>query len=57
MINQESILKKWYNLYSEKNEETLEIDEILLDDLNTPGFIAKIHELYNAAVKGDDKKS
>ncbi len=56
LINQESILKKWYNLYSEKNEETLEIDEILLDDLNTPGFIAKIHELYNAAVKGDDKK-
>ena len=36
--------------------KTLEIDEILLDDLNTPGFIAKIHELYNAAVKGDDKK-
>ena len=30
LINQESILKKWYNLYSEKNEETLEIDEILL---------------------------
>ena len=56
LINQESILKKWYNLYSEKNEEISEIDEILLDDLNTPGFIAKIHELYNTAVKGDDKK-
>ena len=30
--------------------------DILLDDLNTPGFIAKIHELYNAAIKGDEKK-
>ena len=28
----------------------------MLDDLNTPGFIAKIHELYNAANKGDNKK-
>jgi cysteinyl-tRNA synthetase len=29
--------------------------ESLLDDLNTPGFIAKIHELYNNANKGDTK--
>ena len=27
----------------------------MLDDLNTPGFIAKIHELYNSASKGDDQ--
>jgi cysteinyl-tRNA synthetase len=27
----------------------------LLDDINTPGFIAKIHELYNKSQKGDDK--
>ena len=43
------------------NRELLEkalkkIDEILLDDLNTPGFIAKIHELYNDASKGDKEK-
>jgi len=31
-----------------------EID-MLLDDLNTPGFIAKIHELYANANKGDEK--
>ena len=32
--------------------------DILLDDLNTPGFIAKIHELYNQANSGDlEKKS
>ncbi len=28
---------------------------MLLDDLNTPGFIAKIHELYANANKGDEK--
>ena len=28
---------------------------MLLDDLNTPGFIAKIHELYSNANKGDEK--
>ena len=56
--SQLSILDKWYNLYSEKKEDTFDIDKILLDDLNTPGYIAKIHELYNDATKGnEDKKS
>ena len=54
--NQKSILNKWYNLYSDKQDHNSKIDDILLDDLNTPGFIAKIHELYNAATKGDEKK-
>ncbi len=54
--NQERVLNKWYNLYSEKNIKLIEVDEFLLDDLNTPGFIAKIHELYNAASKGDEEK-
>ena len=54
--NQKSILNKWYNLYSDKQDYNSLIDDILLDDLNTPGFIAKIHELYNAAIKGDEKK-
>ena len=54
--NQESILNKWYNLYSEKKENSFEVDEILLDDLNTPGYIAKIHELYTDASKGDEVK-
>ena len=57
--NQRNTLDKWYNLYQEqKNYETLNTTDILLDDLNTPGFIAKIHELYNQANTGDlDKKS
>ncbi len=54
---QKNILDKWYNLY-EKNSEEIKLDliETLLDDLNTAGFIAKIHELYNEAIAGDDKK-
>ena len=57
--NQKNTLDKWYNLYQEqKNYETFDATDILLDDLNTPGFIAKIHELYNQASNGDsDKKS
>ena len=54
--NQRSTIEKWYQLYDETNEE-ISIDAIdsLLDDLNTPGFIAKIHELYTKANKGDEK--
>ncbi len=55
--NQKNTLDKWYKLYQEqKNQETMDITNILLDDLNTPGFIAKIHELYNQANSGDSKK-
>ena len=54
--NQESVIDKWYNFYSDKEFNISEVDKILLDDLNTPGFISKIHELYNEASKGDEKK-
>ena len=54
--SQRATIDKWYNLYDGSNDETLlDVSESLLDDLNTPGFIAKIHELYNSASKGDDK--
>ena len=54
--NQKAIIEKWYKLYEKTlNENILDISDSLLDDLNTPGFIAKIHELYNSAVKGDKK--
>jgi cysteinyl-tRNA synthetase len=54
--NQRATIEKWYQLY-EKNNEEIPLNEIdmLLDDLNTPGFIAKIHELYSNANKGDEK--
>ena len=54
--SQETTLDKWYNVYSEKEENTSEVDEVLLDDINTPGYIAKLHDLYNAASKGDEEK-
>ena len=54
--NQESVIDKWYNFYLDKEFNISEVDEILLDDLNTPGFISKIHELYNEASKGNEKK-
>ena len=55
--NQKNTLDKWYKLYEEqKNQEPMDTTDILLDDLNTPGFIAKIHELYNQASSGDLKK-
>ena len=56
LISQETTLDKWYNIYSEKEENTSEVDEVLLDDINTPGYIAKLHDLYNSASKGDEEK-
>jgi len=56
LVNQNNTIDKWYNLYENTYDENiLNICETLFDDLNTPGFIAKIHELYNSANKGDDK--
>ena len=54
--SQKATVDKWYNLY-ESSDSEISIEETvsLLDDLNTPGFIAKIHELYNNASKGDVK--
>ena len=56
--NQRNTLDKWYSLYEEKSDtkETPECFECLLDDLNTPEYISNLHELYNAALKGDNKK-
>ena len=58
LLNQQKkTIDKWYNLYEETNEVNIsEISDSLFDDLNTPGFIAKLHELYSDAIKGDNKK-
>ena len=54
--NQRATIEKWYQLYEENNQEIpLKEIDMLLDDLNTPGFIAKIHELYTKANKGNEK--
>ena len=51
-------LEKWYELYDETESEidNSEIFSSLLDDLNTPKYFAKLHALYNAALKGDKTK-
>ena len=56
LVNQKNTLDKWYNFYEKSYDQNFdEISEPLLDDLNTPGFIAKIHELYRNSQKGDQK--
>ena len=54
--DQRATIEKWYQLYEENSDEiSLEEINVLLDDLNTPGFISKIHEFYRNANKGDKK--
>ena len=51
----QNTLNKWYNLYEPTNESNLTDDLLnpLTEDLNTPGFISKLHSLYEKATKGD----
>ena len=50
--SQKNTINKWYEVYLPTNDKiVLDISDSLLDDLNTPGFIAKIHELYSNALK------
>jgi len=53
----ENTLNKWYNIeYDGHNSDNLPEDVLkpLFDDLNTPGYIANLHKLYDEAVKGGD---
>lgn len=55
--NCQNTLDKWYSVYKKVDKINLISDEILeplFDDLNTPGYIAKLHELYNIAINGND---
>ena len=48
-------IEKWYDLYLPLKNKSKIPDEILLplyDDLNTPGYIANLHQLYDKALKG-----
>ncbi len=52
----QNTISKWYNVYV-PNYKVEEIDDEILkplyDDLNTPGYIAKLHKLYDKAQKGN----
>ena len=54
----ENTISKWYNVYLNIKKKLKISDEILkplLDDLNTPGYIANLHKLYEKAAKGSDE--
>ena len=52
----QSTLDKWYTQFENTKDDNLNQDllEPLLEDLNTPGYIAKLHSLYDKASKGDN---
>ena len=55
----QNTLDKWYRVYSKNIKPAKLTEEILkplYDDLNTPGYIANLHKLYEKASKGDDKE-
>ena len=51
----QNTIDKWYNAYLPSNKELEdEIIQPLYDDINTPGYIANLHMLYDKANKGND---
>ena len=55
----QNILDKWYRVYSPDIKSVKVSDEVLkplYEDLNTPGYIANLHQLYEKANKGSDKE-
>jgi cysteinyl-tRNA synthetase len=52
----QNTIDKWYNVYmpskKDVNDETI---QPLYDDVNTPGYIANLHKLYEKANKGNDE--
>jgi len=52
-------IEKWYGVYLDlKNPSEIPEDMLLplYDDLNTPGYIANLHKLYDKALKGNDNE-
>ena len=55
----QSTLDKWYRIYSSDTKSVQVSEEILkplYEDLNTPGYIANLHQLYEKANKGESKE-
>ncbi len=52
----QNIINKWYEAYVELDKKILVPEvylEPLYDDLNTPGYIANLHKLFDKAQKGE----
>ncbi len=55
----QNTLDKWYRIYSSDIKSVQVTEEVLKplhEDLNTPGYIANLHQLYEKAYKGEDKE-
>ena len=55
----QNTLDKWYRVYAEDIKSVKLTDEILkplYEDLNTPGYIANLHQLYEKANMGQNKE-
>ena len=54
----QNIIDKWYEAYVDF-DKNIKLNEDILsplyDDLNTPGYIANLHHLYDKAMKGSNK--
>ncbi len=56
LINEsQNTLDKWYTQFEKNTQSNLDDDLLkpLLEDINTPGYISKLHLLYDKASKGD----
>ena len=51
----QNTLDKWYGQFEKTNSEELQEDVLnpLLEDLNTPEYISKLHLLYDVSLKGN----
>jgi len=51
----QNTLDKWYTQFEKTTQDDLDDDLLkpLLEDINTPGYISKLHLLYDKASKGD----
>ncbi len=57
LTEQSKIIDKWYSMYSsEVSEKTPDCFNELLDDMNTPLYISKLHELFQQSQNGDNDK-
>ena len=53
----QNTIDKWYNVYLPSNRDLDDkIIQPLYDDINTPGYIANLHKLYEKANKGNDEE-
>ena len=53
----QNTIEKWYEVYLPVDQKSMLSEDILsplYDDLNTPGYIANLHQLYEKALKGND---